>query len=275
MKTSAIPVITLERYVLGELSVDEMEKMDQLIAENATIASQVAAIRESNKAILQQYTPLTMSQDIRIRASIHSNKHQGRAKFSRYYQAWGTLGVVALSVTLFVVFTPSHHLEMQLTDNPVELLKLEPGIRVKGIEPFLQVFRQTEDHIEQLTSGDQASEGDVIQLSYVPVSQQYGMIISIDGYGVVTQHLPSDSSHFAKRLEDGIEGRLKNAYELDDAPLFERFYFITSNTVFETQVILDAATQLTNDLGTVLDKPLVLPENLNYSVFTLNKRSSK
>lgn len=275
MKTSAIPTITLERYVLGELSADEMKKMDQLIAENARIARQVAAIRESNKVILQQYTPLTMSQDIRIRASMHSDKHQGRAKFGRYYQAWGTAGVIALSVTLFVVFTPRHHLEMQSIDNPVALLKLEPGIRIKGIEPFLQVFRQTEDHIEQLTSGDLVSEGDVIQLSYVPVSQQYGMIISIDGDGVVTQHLPSDSSHLAKRLEDRVEVRLKNAYELDDAPLFERFYFITSNTAFETQAILEAATQLVSEPGAVLDKSLVLPEHLNYSIFTLNKRSSK
>ncbi len=276
MQTSAIPAITLERYVIGDLPADEMQKLDQLITENAMIASQVAAIKKSNEAILKQYTPLTMAQDIRIRASINPNKHQRRVKSSRYFQAWGTATVIALSVTLLVVLSPSHQLDIASINSPDSLVKLEPGIRTKGLVPFLQVFRKTaEGRVEQLTSGDYASAGDVIQISYVPVSLQYGMIISIDGDGVLTQHLPSDSKQMAERLRDLTEVQLKNAYELDAAPLFERFYFITSKTVFATQQILDAASQLVSESGAVLDKSLLLPEHLNYSVFTLNKHSSK
>jgi hypothetical protein len=48
---------------------------------------------------------------------------------------------------------------------------------------------------------------------------------------MVTRHLPADGAS-AQRLDASALVLLDRAYELDDAPVVERFYFITSPAPF-------------------------------------------
>ena len=61
------------------------------------------------------------------------------------------------------------------------------------------------------------------------------------------------------------------ALELDDAPRWERFYFVTGDAPFETAPVVGAASQI--DIEKTVDQPekLDLPEDLDQFVVSLEK----
>ena len=60
---------------------------------------------------------------------------------------------------------------------------------------------------------------------------RFGVLLSIDGAGHVTLHLPESAAR-RRRADAQGEIRLPSAYELDDAPAFERFLLVTSAAPF-------------------------------------------
>jgi hypothetical protein len=66
------------------------------------------------------------------------------------------------------------------------------------------------------------------------------VILSVDGRGVVTQHLPRDGTQ-AARLAAESQVLLDFAYELDDAPRWERFYFVAGPAPFDATPVIEAA----------------------------------
>jgi hypothetical protein len=68
---------------------------------------------------------------------------------------------------------------------------------------------------------------DLLQLSYNGGGQSHGLIASVDGAGAVTLHFPA-SEGAATNLA-ATTTTLPHAYALDDAPRFERFFFVTAN----------------------------------------------
>src|SRR5690606_33901846 len=96
---------------------------------------------------------------------------------------------------------------------------------------------------ERLVDGATAEEGDLVQLSYVSAGRRYGAIFSIDGTGELSLHLPLEGGE-AVLLEAGPAVALSHAYELDDAPAFERFFFVVSDEPFRLEPILEAARSL-------------------------------
>jgi hypothetical protein len=81
----------------------------------------------------------------------------------------------------------------------------------------------------------------VLQVSYVALGRPYGVIFSIDGAGVVTLHHPT-SAEGEQALVD-LDGAvpLPSAYELDDAPRFEKFFFVTALHPLDVTAILEKA----------------------------------
>ena len=88
---------------------------------------------------------------------------------------------------------------------------------------------------------------------------RYGVLLSIDGAGRVTQHLPEPGASAASTLHAPSEIRLPSAYELDDAPGFERFLLITSTQPFPVAAALDAARSLAGQGQSARTAPLPLP----------------
>jgi len=70
------------------------------------------------------------------------------------------------------------------------------------------------------------------------------VLLSIDGRGHVTLHSPDAGETMATRLSGKGEVRLPSAYELDDAPAFERFFLVRAATPFSIATALDAARAL-------------------------------
>ncbi len=98
--------------------------------------------------------------------------------------------------------------------------------RVKG-DARLMAFRKAGDRVERLSPGGVVRAGDVLQLRFNGGGRRHGVIASIDGAGAVTLHFP-DAEDAATALPARTTD-LPHAYALDDAPRFERFFFITDD----------------------------------------------
>jgi hypothetical protein len=111
-------------------------------------------------------------------------------------------------------------------------------------KPHLIIHKQVAaDRIELLKNGAKAKSGDLLQLAYAVPETAFGVILSIDGSGVVTLHFPEEKSG-STALEKMKKTPLPHAYELDNAPEFERFFFITSETELNASEILEKAALL-------------------------------
>ena len=108
-----------------------------------------------------------------------------------------------------------------------------PDIRIKGEETIdftktqIIIYRKIAGEVELLKDGDQAASGDLLQIAYVPAGMIHGVILSLDGNGVVTLHYPENKDE-PSILKKEKKVLLKSSYELDDAPEYERFFFITA-----------------------------------------------
>jgi hypothetical protein len=151
------------------------------------------------------------------------------------------------------------------------LLGMQPqdGLRMKG-DARLTVHRQGPVvDAEPLADGARARPGDVVQLAYVAAGRRYGVVISVDGRGLVTQHLPEDGAD-AVPLQGGGAVALPHAYALDDAPAFERFFLVTSDAPFRAEPALAAARALAAK-GHARSGALELPRGFEAASFLLQK----
>jgi hypothetical protein len=85
----------------------------------------------------------------------------------------------------------------------------------------------------------------------------------------VTLHLPPSGDRAARlSLEATL---LDQAYELDDAPGWERFYFVTGETPFPVAPVMDAARKAS--AGGARRAPALLPvaPELSQSTFSIQK----
>jgi hypothetical protein len=136
----------------------------------------------------------------------------------------------------------------------------------KGQEARLIVYRKTPAGSEMLSDNDVTHAGDVIRLGYRVADAAYGAIVSIDGRGSVTVHLPAHGSN-AQSLSAGELVLLEEAFELDAAPAFERFYLITARQPFLLQPVIDDLRRARSDSSSSS-----LPVSSSYTITTLSLR---
>ncbi len=153
--------------------------------------------------------------------------------------------------------------------------ELPPGLeRIKGMEPALRVYRAERGEAALLNEGSFAREFDLLQLEYNGAGAPYGTIISIDGRGTVTLHYP-DKVDESPQLESGSV-LLPYAYQLDSAPEFERFFFVTSREAFSPDTILSAARDLAaKKPENIKTGELDLPRRFDLTSFTILKEEIK
>ena len=138
-----------------------------------------------------------------------------------------------------------------------------PTLRVKGDEggPRLSIFRKLASGPERLKDGAAARGGDLVQIAYRSGGLAYGAILSVDGRGAVTRHLPASGE---KAVPLAPRDTLDFAYELDDAPRWERFFLVAGERRFGLEEVSEklAAGDLT------------LAGDLRLHQFTLKKPGS-
>ncbi len=259
---------TLERLALAELSADEMRAVHARLALETGGVERLAALERDNVAILKQYPPEEMVPRIEQRLRRAERQHEGAA-FARGWWSGLLVGggaAVAAALLTFALLTGDHLLS---EPGPVQA----PGVeqtRIKGLEPHVVVHRQVDgDEAERLPSGAQVASGDILQVGYVAAGHAYGVVVSIDGGGLVTLHHPEFATLPAVI---GGEGRvdLPFAYTLDEAPGFERFVFVTSEEPIDVDSVVGAARRVGSSDEAASDL-LVLPDGLSQDSLVLWK----
>lgn len=265
---SRTPDWLLERIAVGELTADELATARARLAQEPEGASRLAALEADNRTTLDTLPPADVAREVSSRIVLAQKVEaaQEQARPLRWFSPAAVL-VPVLAAVLFVVVLPG------TPSSPGS----EPGspaaevTRTKGLLPQLAVHRQAAAGPERLPEGAAAAPGDVVQLSYVAAGHPYGAILSVDGRGAVTLHAPESGVQAVPLAPSGAHA-LPRAYELDDAPSFERFILITSDTPFALDEVLAAARRLavSTDARTA---PLELPARLTQVSFTLEKTS--
>ena len=247
-----LPDIVLERYRLNELPPDEYNQVSDRLRRDEALRLRLESLDRSDMEIRRDYQPEFFTQ--RTRERLAAPPAHGR------FPAWALPAVLVAATLILVVLLPRM--------GPGE----GDGDRIKGT-PGLTVYRKTDTGSETLADGAIARSGDVIRLGYRAAGKPFGVILSIDGRGAVTLHLPRTGEHAAALRGGEPWVLLDQAYELDDAPGWERFYFVTGQTSFAVQPVIDAARRAVSNPGP--QSALELPRGLEQSIFLLQKEEPR
>jgi hypothetical protein len=145
-------------------------------------------------------------------------------------------------------------------------------VRTKGQRPLLLLYRQESGPPQQLADGALGRAGDLLQLGYVAAGQPNGALLSIDGRGGVTLHFPAAVDGATALHQRGVT-LLDRSFRLDDAPHFERFFFVTASDgrTLSLAAVLDSARQLAQRGDAARSQPLPLPPSLHQTSLLLHK----
>jgi len=250
-----VPDLFVERYRLGEMSPAETAAFNQRLQTDDELRRRLQTLDESDQEIRRNYPPATLAARIRQRVETRSAKAGRGSGAWRPGLRWSMVAGLATVLALAVVIAP------QVLDRTGGGNVSGDADRIKGLEPALFLFRKVADGSEPLADGARVREGDLIRVGYRSAGQAYGMILSIDGRGVVTKHLPRNGGP-AARLSEGDRVLLDSSYELDDAPRVERFYFVTASEPFDTGLVGQAADRIASSVGN--GKPATLQLNSRF-----------
>lgn len=231
------PTLLLERAALGELP-EEIAAAYEVRPED--LRAQVAELRQSDQEILATYPPGEMAAAISARAQgagTRSPRQGGSLAGSAFSSSHVWRRAAALAATAVVLFTLSPLLLPEPTVDP-EVSPIQDTVRLKGIEPRLSIWRKASTGpAQQLMPKNSVRAGDVLQLKYRAAGHPHGVIASLDGRGSVTLHFPAQADG-PTNLKKGGDVALEYGYDLDDAPRFERFFFIVAEQPIDVPDVL-------------------------------------
>jgi hypothetical protein len=258
--TRRTPDWLLERIALGELPAAELAAARARLAEEPEGLQRLAQLEQHDAQVLATLPPGEVAREVARRRRVLQAARPGGRRFPTL-----ALGLpLAAALSLLVV------LSVREPEGP-----RSPGLaapettRIKG-DARLVVYRQGQGEPERLQAGAQARAGDLLQLGYVAGGKPYGAVLSLDGRGAVTLHFP-ERPEGPLALNPQGAASLGHAYELDDAPAFERFVLVTSQQPFDVRAVLDAARLLAQRPEAARTQPLPLPAGLEQSSFTVEK----
>ncbi len=263
MKENRIPDFFIEKLLLDELPKRRQEEL----LKDPQVQRRVAELKAANQRILEEYPPGEMAQAIQRRArqaeaerARSAGDHGGILNWPRLVPVAGFALLVLVGGLLLITRGPS----VFAPRSPAE------EVRLKGGGAYLTVYKQTDTGAQALENGDAVAERNNLQIGYVAGTNGYGTILSIDGRGAVTLHFPV-SAAADQSLEGGGEVLLFFSYALDDAPDFERFFFVISEKPFSVSEVLEAARNLTEEPQTAKSQNLNLPKGLEQTSILLLK----
>jgi hypothetical protein len=248
----AIPDLLLERYRLNELPEPAHAAIARDAAADPALRARLDALERSDAEIRDRYAPGVLAP----RRPLDSPRSLGAGAPRRSTRALVLAGALATAIVALVIAIP--RVTVPRVTVPTE------DTRIKGAAS-LALYRRTPAGSERLADGDIARPGDLLRIGYSAGASTYGVILSIDGTGAVTLHLPPSGDHAALLAPGGMT-LLDSAYELDEAPRIERFYLITGARPFDVAPVLAAARRAH---GAPL--ALSLPSGLEQVTFAVQK----
>jgi hypothetical protein len=252
--------LSLEQYRLGELAPAAAAALAERLERDPALAERLERLAVSDAEILAAHPPAEVAASIRGRlaAAERPSRRLHPVRFTSFALPAAAAALLTLSLLLV----------------RERLLAGGDAVRLKGAATALSAWRKVGDGAESLAAGAVARAGDVVQLSYVAAGARYGVIFSIDGRGVVTFHLPEGWEGGEARspaLDAGGEITLASAYELDDAPSFERFFLVYGDSPFPVASAAEAARRLAERPAQARRAQLELPRALRQAAFLLVK----
>ena len=240
----------LERYRLGELPRELHERVLRAAEADGAVRARLEALAGEDARVLAEHAPRVVAAGIRERL--------GASRRSRPFSLLPLASAAAVLVGLTLL----------LPRNDV------PETRLKGLQPSLLVFRQADAGAEALRPAAVAHSDEVVQVAYQAADRRYGVVVSIDGRGRVTRHLPR-AGEMAAPLKTGALVPLAEAYRLDDAPGFERFFLVAADQPFRVDAVVRAAEKVWggNADPTQTGTRLELPPGFAQFPFELRKES--
>jgi hypothetical protein len=172
---------------------------------------------------------------------------------------------IAAALVIFAGAISFHGL-FQPRSSDLEITRAKGGVS-------LRVFRKTAGGSEELRDGAAAVGHDIVQLRYSTGGLRYGTILSIDGRGTITFHVPpaySGGTAESPELDQNPGATLDSAYELDDAPSFERFFLVLSDERFPLSEVYAGAKKLAERADAARDS-LPLGPRFQQKSFLLKK----
>jgi hypothetical protein len=259
------PAWLIERLAQGELGGDEAAAVRaRLEAEGRSPDDVIAALVLADRQTLAAHPPASVAAEIRRRAAPAPRRRPVTVRMTFAGVSLAAAGALA------VVFLTGH-----LPPPPTSTLPVWESTTIKGTVAAsgarLYVYRHASAGDERLADGERAAPGDLLQLAYAATAEGFGVLLSIDGAGTVTQHWPEPGRTGAAPLRVGGEVRLPSAYELDSAPAFERFFLVRADEAFDVTPILEAARALAARAPIARRAPLPLPARFNQVSLALEK----
>jgi hypothetical protein len=249
-----VPEWLLERFMLGELPSEELRELGRRIEADSGLRERLAELERSNAEILTTYTPPDMARA--IERAIEQRERVERVQSvrasagtpsrpSRWAVAGGLVTLAGAAAMVMLVVQPAGGPE---TDGPrPEVIRLKGGGQ-------LIIHRVAGDGSQRaMEEGSRVDDGDVLQVGYRSGGARYGVIASVDGRGTITVHYPDGRR--AGELSAGGVVSLAHSYELDDAPGYEQFFFVTSEQPFDVAVVTQALGAWTRTDGGELALP--------------------
>ena len=249
----------IERAALGEAPNDAPLTPEE--------ARKVIDLRADNEAILAKHRPLAVAAEVKRRAGLaESSRPPRRAARATFIAAPVLAAAAAVLLMVNVPPEPPDGVGAASTADRAAPLEIT---RIKGAA--LLAHRKTSRGSESLHSGDRVGPGDRLQLSVRLDAPSHVAIVSVDGRGVTTLHLPADAASAPPRFEAGTTP-LDFSYELDDAPAFERFFLVTATEAFDVRTVLRAAETLAQlPTATASAASLNLPDSMTHLDLRLRK----
>lgn len=198
----------LEKYILNEL--------DEVFTPNTEDLKRIEELKKENSSFLQA-NPFVKFED----------KLKKQNVFTKI-KSFLFLPKYSLALSLVLVLILGVFFNNNFNDT----------VRFKGEGLDKLFFYKSINGIaKEFDVNDPIQKGDLIQISFLVSKYEYGIIFSIDGNAKLTMHYPGEEKLNAAFLPLRIKTNISSAYELDDAPGFETFYFVLANYEFDVESV--------------------------------------
>ncbi len=253
----------LEQYLLGELDHALTNEIDTCLTKDEALQKRLDALQADNERFLEEFPPRVMAAAIKQRA------RQAKAPQRAAFLIPGLAGAGATLALLLVVLVGYPMIASKLPSDAVQT-ENNGIVYYKGLSPQLHVYQKQGGEATHLDDGQVVKHGTVLQLGYLAAGKAYGVVMSLDGRGTVTEHWPERGNQAALLQKEG-EVRLPFSYQLDDAPRFERFYLVVSDKTFSKEIVRDALQKMARQPQAQSSAELSLPEGLSLASFLVMK----
>lgn len=234
---SRVPDLLVEKLALGELPEAQAQSVRARLEADGD--PRLQRIATSDAEILDAHPPEVIARNIQAR--IDALEPEGAPGFA--WPTWSLAAGLAVAAAAVLVWA--------LAPDPTEAPPV-PGPRIAVADPpsterlkgdaAIVLERKLGTRAEPLLSESKVSPGDTIQVSYRSGGWQHGVLVSLDGGGAVTLHFPDTPEGSTTLQAEGVA--VLHAFELDDAPAFERFLFFTSNAPLDPAAIVNRVESL-------------------------------